>query len=129
MRVLVADVPEMKGRLAEILDGHEPFFVHTFREAVEALKGGSWDVLVVGLHFDESQPFALLEHVQHSGATELCVVLIRGLDRYSPVTGQGFQLAGQSFGCRAFIDFAQFARSQAGNEQIRTLIESAAAAR
>ncbi len=50
--------------MAECLPGRELSFVHDLAEAKVALAGGDYDMVVVGMHFDESQAFALLAHLR-----------------------------------------------------------------
>jgi CheY-like chemotaxis protein len=63
-RILIADVPQSHRVIAECLPGRELTFVHTLAEAKVALAGGDYDMVVVGVHFDESQAFALLSHLR-----------------------------------------------------------------
>ena len=73
-RVLVADVPEMDEKIRECLPGHDLTFVRTMYDAVSALRHDGFQLIVIGLEFDESRMLELLQYV-------------RGLPRYkdSPV--------------------------------------------
>ena len=74
VRVLVADVPEMDEKIRECLPGHELTFVRTMYGAISALRHDGFQLIVIGLEFDESRMLELLQYV-------------RGLPRYkdSPV--------------------------------------------
>jgi CheY-like chemotaxis protein len=63
-RILVCDIPQAQRAMAECLPGRELSFVHDLAEAKVALAGGDYDMVVVGMHFDESQAFALLAHLR-----------------------------------------------------------------
>src|SRR5207237_9132569 len=74
VRVLVADVPEMDEKIRECLPGHDLTFVRTMYDAISALRHDGFQLIVIGLEFDESRMLELLQYV-------------RGLPRYkdSPV--------------------------------------------
>jgi PleD family two-component response regulator len=71
-KVLVADVPEMDGKIRECLPGHDLSFVRTMYDAVRALRHDGFQLVVIGLDFDESRMLELLQYV-------------RGLPRYRDV--------------------------------------------
>ena len=63
-RVLVADTPEGDRRLAAILAGCELKFVRTLDEARRALKDDGFDLVLIGVHFDDSRMFDLLRYMR-----------------------------------------------------------------
>src|SRR5688572_11652246 len=63
-RVLVADVPEQDEKIRECLPEHDLTFVRTMVEAVRELRRDGYEVIVIGLHFDESRMFELLSYVR-----------------------------------------------------------------
>jgi CheY-like chemotaxis protein len=63
-RVLAADVPEMDEKLRECLPGHDITFVRTMYEAMRALRHDGFQLVVIGLEFDESRMLELLQHVR-----------------------------------------------------------------
>ena len=73
-RVLVADIPEMDEKIRECLPGHDLSFVRTMYDAISKLRRDGFQLIVIGLYFDESRMLELLQYV-------------RGLPRYkdSPV--------------------------------------------
>ena len=68
-RVLVADVAEMDEKIRECLPGHDLTFVRTMWDAMRALRQDGFQLVVIGLEFDESRMLELLQYV-------------RGLPRY-----------------------------------------------
>ena len=54
-RILVAVVPEIRERIARVLAGHELTFVDTCDEAMAILSKESYGLVIVSVHFDESQ--------------------------------------------------------------------------
>jgi PleD family two-component response regulator len=71
-RVLVADVPEMDEKIRECLPGHDLTFVRTMYDAIGKLRRDGFQLVVIGLDFDESRMLELLQYV-------------RGLPRYKDV--------------------------------------------
>ena len=62
-RVLAACAPASRGFISEALRrGFRLKAVTRFREAVEALESGEFDLLLCGVHFDESRMFDVLRH-------------------------------------------------------------------
>jgi hypothetical protein len=71
-RVLVADIPEMDEKIRECLPGHDLTFVRTMYDAIGKLRRDGFQLVVIGLDFDESRMLELLQYV-------------RGLLRYKDV--------------------------------------------
>ncbi|HEX9434149.1 MAG TPA: hypothetical protein VF936_15340 [Burkholderiales bacterium] len=63
-KVLVADIPEMDEKLRECLPGHELTFVRTMVEVLKALRHDGFQLVVIGLYFDESRMLELLQYVR-----------------------------------------------------------------
>jgi CheY-like chemotaxis protein len=83
--ILVADVPQAHRAIAECLPGRELTFVNTLPEAKLALAGGDYDMIVVGVQFDDSQAFALLSHLRsRQRYTYVPVVCVRALPHVMP---------------------------------------------
>ena len=63
-KVLVADVAEMDETVRSCLPDHDLTFVRTMNEAVHELRRDGYQMVVIGLHFDESRMFELLRYVR-----------------------------------------------------------------
>jgi len=76
-KVLVADIPEADETIRGCLPGHELHFVRTFGEAMRELRRDGYQLIVIGMHFDESRMFDLLRYVRsgpaHKDVPVLCV--------------------------------------------------------
>ena len=73
-RVLVANVAEMDEKVSDCLPGHDLTFVRTMPEAVRALRHDGFQLVVIGLEFDEHRMLELLQYVH-----------VRSLDHYKDV--------------------------------------------
>lgn len=83
--ILIADVPQAQRAIAECLPGRELTFVNTLPEAKLALAGGDYDMIVVGVHFDDSDAFALLSHLRsRQRYAYVPVVCVRALPHIMP---------------------------------------------
>jgi hypothetical protein len=83
--ILIADVPQAQRAIAECLPGRDLTFVNTLPEAKLALAGGDFDMVVVGVHFDDSQAFALLSHLRsRQRYAYVPVVCVRALPHVMP---------------------------------------------
>src|SRR4051812_43884650 len=63
-RVLVANVPEMDAKVTECLPEHDLTFVRTMAEAMRALRHDGFQLIVIGLDFDEHRMLELLQYVR-----------------------------------------------------------------
>ena len=63
-RVLVANVAEMDEKIRDCLPGHELTFVRRMSDAIRALRHDGFQLVVIGLHFDESRMLELLQYVR-----------------------------------------------------------------
>ena len=105
-RVLVADVPEMDGRIHDCLPGHELVFVRSMWEAASALRRDGFSQIVIGLHFDESRMFELLTYVRSLPVyKEAAVVCVQGLEMVMPdAVRRTVDMAVKALGGTAFVD-------------------------
>lgn len=76
-KVLVADIPEADEKIRECLPGHDLHFVRTLGTAVRELRKDGYQMIIIGMHFDESRMFELLRYVRtlphHNDVPVICV--------------------------------------------------------
>lgn len=83
--ILVADAPPAQRAIAACLPGRELTCVNTLPEAKLALAGNDYDMVVVGLRFDDSHAFALLSHLRsRQRYTYVPVVCVRTMPHVMP---------------------------------------------
>lgn len=63
-RVLVANVPEMDATVRDCLPGHDLTFVRSMAQALRALRQDGFQLVVIGLEFDEHRMLELLQYVR-----------------------------------------------------------------
>jgi hypothetical protein len=71
-RVLAAAIAEMDDKIRGCLPGHDLTFVRTMYDAISKLRHDGFQLVLIGLEFDESRMLELLQYV-------------RGLSRYKDV--------------------------------------------
>jgi hypothetical protein len=105
-KVLVADVPEMHPRIQDCLPGHECVFVTSLREATKALRHDGFSLIVIGVHFDESRMFELLNYVRSLPVyKDAAVVCVQGTDLVMPEgVMRTVDMAVKALGGTAFVD-------------------------
>jgi PleD family two-component response regulator len=76
-KVLVADIPAADEKIRACLPGHDLHFVRTLGAAVRELRRDGYQLIVIGMHFDDSRMFELLQYVRslprHKDVPVICV--------------------------------------------------------
>jgi len=123
-RVVAAVRRTTQRRIRAILPDCELRFVETGTELLRALDGSACDLLIVGLHFDQSSAAQALQRVL-SRDENFPVVCVRGLP--FSLLGQSAleaaRLAMSELGAHNFIDLLQYPDDALGNERVRTMLE------
>ena len=123
-RILVADTPDSDRRLIEILSGHEVGFARTLSAAHRLLAQQAFDLLVIGVHFDDSRMFDLVRHVR-SAQLELPVVCLRTHRFVSPALSiEGLEIAARALACNLFVDLTKYPDDASGNAEVRKRLEA-----
>ena len=123
-KILIADGPDNEDRIGAILKPHELTFVRTLREATRALDRDGYDLLIIGVHFDESRMFDLLRQVRADERYRHKPVVCVASQRFdTPISLQGLEIATRALAASAFIDFARHGDYDAGNAAIRSVVE------
>jgi len=123
-KILVADGQDISRRIDKILKAYELTFVHTLGEAVRALDRLDYDLIIIGVHFDESRMFDLLRHVRAEERYQAKPVVCVASQRFgSPISIEGLEIATRALAASAFIDFARYGDDDEGNAAIRSVVE------
>ena len=123
-RILVADTPESDRRLTEVLHGHELVFARTLSAAQRLLAQRAFDLVVVGVHFDDSRMFDLVRHIRSGGQDEPPVACMRSYRFVSPALSiEGLEIAAKALACNLFVDLTKHPDDARGNAEVRKLLE------
>jgi DNA-binding response OmpR family regulator len=120
-RILIADRLESDRRLAAILAGNELVFVRTLGEAQRMLRERRFDLVLVGVHFDESRMFDLMREV--TDGTQVVCVRSQQFQSHA-ITLEGLEIAAKALGCALFLDLTWYADDETGNGAVRKLIDA-----
>ncbi len=125
-RILVAVMPYKEDRMVRILSGHDATFVKTSEEARNLLEAEEFALVILGVHFDESQMFSLLgdirAHARYRKVPILCVLGSRG--RYLGDFGiEGLDHAVKAMMANGLLNLENIDDDEAGNARVRRIID------
>lgn len=122
-RVVVAVSPELRPRIRAILPACELRFVESGPQLLRALDEERCDMLILGVHFDESTAVAALEHALSNG--EMCpVVFVRGRRTiYGARSLHALRMALDELGAQNFIDLLRYPDDALGNARVQAMLE------
>ncbi len=113
--ILIADVPEVEEFLRSCFAHRDVRYVSRMGEAVKALASGDFDLVLIGMHFDESQMFALLRHVRglrrHAATPVVCIRALPSV--LSRSAQESLAHAARILGADAFVDMGPGAEAAA----------------
>ena len=119
-KILVADVPHMDGRYGEAFRDWEVRFVRTMAEACQVLAQHRYDLIVIGVYFDDSQMFDLVRAIRNDEAqADVPILCVRGHPGFTAVTSRTLEVALKTLGANEFVDLVQFGDEAAGNAGLR----------
>jgi PleD family two-component response regulator len=125
-RILVAVIPDKEDRMERVLSGHDLMFVKTCEEARTLLEEEEYGLVIIGVHFDESQMFSLLgdirAHARYRKVPILCVLGSRG--RYlGDVAIEGLDHAVKAMMANGLLNIENISDDEAGNARIRRIVD------
>ena len=125
--VLVAAGAEIEERLQRVLTGHDLTTVRTLREATDLLDRREFGMVIVDVHFDESQMFELLHYVrinrQDANVPIVCILGAQRERRLSRVLVESLNYAVKAMTANAFLEYAQMPDDEGGNARLRRIID------
>lgn len=122
-KILVADVPQMDARYSAALRGWEIEFARTLGEARQALGAARYDLVAIGVYFDDSQMFDLVRSLRGAERTaELPILCVRGRPGFTAVSTATLETALRALGADRFLDLLQSAGAE-GDAALREAAE------
>lgn len=123
-KILVADVPQMDVRYAAALAGWEIAFVRTMSEARHALAAERYDLVAMGVYFDDSQMFDLLRAIRSDDTRgKVPIVCVRGRPGFTAITSRTLEMTVKALAADEFIDLLHFGDDEAGNAALRASVQ------
>jgi hypothetical protein len=123
--VLMAVSPRAADRIRRILHGFRLECPASLGELAQALRSSSFDVVVVGSHFDGSRALEASRMVRWH-APQVPLACVRGAPFCNPLgeaTLAAFRAAAEELGVDCFVDVLQFADDDAGNARLRAMFD------
>ncbi len=126
-RILLAVTPDLEERFERILQRHEIVKAETAREAMRALADDRFKMVILSVHFDESQMFSLLGDIRsHSGYRKVPILCVLGVNRgkaISDIAVEGLDHAVKAMRANGFLDLKHFADEDEGNARIARIVD------
>ena len=126
-RILVADTSDSDRRLSAILAGQDVTFARTIGEAQRLLAQQQFDLVMIGVHFDDSRMFDLVRHVRagghHAGKPVACVRSHRFISA-AAISLEGLEIAARALACNVFLDLTKYPDDAHGNAEVRKLLDA-----
>jgi hypothetical protein len=123
-KILVADVPQMDARYSAALAGCELAFVRTMPEARQALAAERFDLVAIGVYFDDSQMFELVRAVRNDDIHhEAPIVCVRGAPGFTAVTARTLEATLKALAADEFVDLVHFGDEESGNAALGASVE------
>jgi hypothetical protein len=123
-KILVADVPQMDSRYAAALGGWEIAFVRTLGEARQALAAARYDLVAIGVYFDDSQMFDLVRALRADRVHgKVAIVCVRGRPGFATVTSRTLAVTLTALGADEFVDLLACGDDEAARVALRAAVE------
>ena len=125
-RIMLAVVHDNRERLERVLAGHDLVFVESSDEARHLVENERFGLVLLGVHFDESQMFSLLgdirAHAMYRKVPILCVLGTWGR-MLSEVAVEGLDHAVKAMMANGFLNLLHFPDDEEGNGRIRRIAD------
>jgi PleD family two-component response regulator len=124
-KILLAVTADVRERFTRILQHHELVSAETAEQAMRVLEE-QFGMVILSVHFDESQMFSLLGDIRaHSGYRKvpvLCVLGSRG--RFiTDIAIEGLDHAVKAMRANGFLDLQHFEDDEEGNARICRIVD------
>ena len=123
--VLLAVTPDVQERMERVLTRHHLTRVATSEQAMNALEERH-GMVILSVHFDDSQMFSLLGDIRSHSAYRkvpiLCVLGSRGR-AITDIAVEGLDHAVKALRANGFLDLQHFADDEEGNHRICRIVD------
>lgn len=124
-RILIADTPQSVVSLKVILEGHDLVTANTIEAALDNLQKETFDLVVVGIHFDDSQMFELMRQVQtSSNNAEKPIISFCARDtEMTRVIHESIEVACKAAGAWMYLDAHSYNVYKEPEEELRRVMD------
>jgi PleD family two-component response regulator len=123
-KILVADLPQMDSRYSAALTGWDIEFARTMGQARQALAGARYDLVAIGVYFDDSQMFDLVRVVRGDARHgEVPIVCVRTRPGVTAVATRTLETTVKELGAEELVDLAALGDDAAGEGALRAAAE------
>jgi len=126
-RILLAVTSDVSERFERVLQRHELVKVENAREALRALHGDRFKIVILSVHFDESQMFSLLGDIRsHTRYRKIPILCVLGMQRGKAITDvavEGLDHAVKALRANGFLDLQHFPDDEQGNARIGRIVD------
>src|SRR5882724_1482474 len=126
-RILAAVTSDLRERFERVLQRHELVEVQSASEALQALQGERFKIVLISVHFDESQMFSLLGDIRsHSRYRKIPILCVLGVQRGRAITDvavEGLDHAVKALRANGFLDLEHFPDDAEGNARIARIVD------
>lgn len=125
-KILIAVVHDNEERMDRLLQGHELTLVRTCEEARTLLEKETFGLVILSVHFDESQMFTLLADIRaHAKYRKVPIVCVLGSwgRMLSEIAIEGLDHAVKAMGANGFLNLLHFPDNDEGNARIRRIVD------
>ncbi|HZS68500.1 MAG TPA: hypothetical protein VFA72_15395 [Burkholderiales bacterium] len=124
-KVVIAASPVVRSRLERVLAGHHLTFAQTTADVMSLLSNDRYGMVIISVHLDESQMFALLGDIRarsmYRKVPIVCLLAERG--RLSELAVEGLDHAVKAMTANCFLDLHRFPDDDSGNARIRRIVD------
>lgn len=125
-RILLAVTHDLRDRMRRILLRHELVAVDSSSEVMRLLES-HFGMVILSVHFDDSQMFSLLGDIRaHSGYRKIPILCVLGNNRgraFTEIAIEGLDHAVKAMRANGFLDLQHFDDNEEGNSRIRRIVD------
>ena len=124
--ILIADAPDGVVNLERILGpGHELVIAHSTTAALVVLKEQTFDLIIVGVHFDESRMFDLISKIRmiSANADKPLICFCTRDNEMTRIMHNSLECSSKAFGAWMYLDQHEYNQTQDPDGELRRIIE------
>ncbi len=125
-RLLIADVPAVQSVLTEALQGYDLFAVGTTQGALRLLAENGFDMIICGIHFDDSRMIELFQAVRKDPRhKDIPLIAFRAIPaEHEELLRDSVTTLGKTLGVNSYIELDAYVNSPDRAASLRKAIEA-----